>query len=101
MGTTIEISHSTYDVPDVTPVAGEAPSHGGKFTVVDSIVTSNGHITEYKTKEITLPADNNTTNASATVSADNAGKLSVSVTDSAGKAVNATSGAVLYYEVNG
>jgi hypothetical protein len=100
-GTTIEVSHSTYDAPDVTPVTGAAPGHGGKFTVVDSIVTNNGHITEYKTKEITLPTDNNTTNASATVSADNAGKLSVSVTDSAGKAVNATSDAVLYYEVNG
>lgn len=99
--TTIEISHSAYDVPDVTLVDGEAPGHGGKFTVVDSIVTNNGHITEYKTKEITLPTDNNTTNASATVSADNAGKLSVSVTDSAGKTVNAASGAVLYYEVNG
>lgn len=100
-GTTIEISHSTYDVPDVTSVTGETPGHGGKFTVVDSIVTNNGHVTEYKTKEITLPTDNNTTNASATVSANSAGKLSVSVTDSAGKTVNATSGAVLYYEVNG
>ena len=38
-----------------------SPSHGGTFTVVDSVNRdSNGHVTKINTKTITLPSDNNT-----------------------------------------
>lgn len=36
--------------------------HGGTFDVIDSVtVGTNGHVTGYNTKTITLPGDNNTT----------------------------------------
>lgn len=38
-----------------------SPSHGGTFTVVDSVNRdSNGHVTKINTKTITLPSDNDT-----------------------------------------
>lgn len=38
-----------------------SPSHGGTFTVVDSVNRdSNGHVIKINTKTITLPSDNNT-----------------------------------------
>lgn len=100
---TIKVSHKTYGAPTASKSAATdtTPGHGGKFTVVDGVVTSNGHVTGYTTKEITLPADNNTTNSSATANADNTGKITVTVEDSSGKTVTGTSGQVLYYTVNG
>ena len=58
---TITYSHATYE--DITPgtATGVTPSNGGNFTVVDSIETSNGHITGYKTKQVTLPTITPTT----------------------------------------
>ena len=78
--------------------AETAPAHGGKFTVVDAITASNGHITGYTTKEVTLPADNNTTNASADVSVDG-GDVSITVTDSNGGNVTDTASNVLYHKI--
>ena len=54
-GTTITYKHADY--VDFTPgtATGATPANGGKFTVVDSITTDNGHVTGYKTKEVTLP----------------------------------------------
>lgn len=78
--------------------AETAPAHGGKFTVVDAITASNGHITSYTTKEVTLPADNNTTNASADVSVDG-GNVSITVTDSNGGSVTDTASNVLYHKI--
>lgn len=98
---TITVEHKTYNAPSVTAATAIAPDHGTTFTVVDSIIANNGHITGYKTKDITLPTDNNTINTAASITADNTGKLSVSVTDSQGDSVNNTSGQVLYYIVNG
>lgn len=98
---TITVEHKTYNAPSVTSADAIAPGHGTTFTVVDSITANNGHITGYKTKAITLPTDNNTVNTGAAISADNQGKLTVSVTDSKGDSVENTSGQVLYYEVNG
>lgn len=75
-----------------------APAHGGKFTVVDAITASNGHITGYTTKEVTLPTDNNTTNASAVVSVDS-GSVSITVTDSNNNSVDSTASNVLYHKI--
>lgn len=55
-GNIITYSHAEYD-DIITP--GEdtevKPSNGGTFTVLNSIETSNGHITGYNTKKVTLP----------------------------------------------
>lgn len=61
-GSTITYKHAVYE--EVTPEAaanGATPANGGKFTVVDSIETNNGHVTGYKTKEVTLPTITPTT----------------------------------------
>ena len=99
----ITIAHKAYDalVADDKSIADVNADHGSSFTVVDSITASNGHITGYKTKKIVLPADSDTTNKSAAISADKDGKLTVTVTDSKDEQVTATSDAVLYYTVNG
>ncbi|MBQ7820105.1 MAG: hypothetical protein IJ341_10460 [Bacteroidales bacterium] len=75
-----------------------APAHGGKFTVVDAITASNGHITGYTTKEVTLPADNNTKNTSADVTVTG-GSVSISVTDSDSNSVEDTASNVLYHKI--
>jgi len=55
----IRISHDSVSRTNNTSTA--SPSHGGTFTVIDT-VTSNaqGHITAVNTKTVTLPTDNNT-----------------------------------------
>jgi len=55
----IRISHDSVSRSNTT--SSVSGSHGGNFTVVDSI-TSNaqGHITAVNTKTVTLPTDNNT-----------------------------------------
>ena len=98
---TISIKHKEYAAPTAGTAAAVSPSHGTSFTVLDSITTNNGHVTGYKTKQVTLPVDNDTTNTSANITADNTGKLTVTVADSRGDEVSKTSGQVLYYVVNG
>ncbi len=108
-GNTITAAHTLYNPEKGTSSATDkSPSHGGKFKVIDGISTNaSGHITGYTEKEITLPGDNNTTNKSATISAETDGSLKMSITDSAGTTINATasapSGATgpLFYTVNG
>lgn len=60
-GTNITIKHEDF----ATPAAGEDRKvnavAGGSFTVLDAVVTDNGHVTGYKTATITLPADKDTT----------------------------------------
>jgi hypothetical protein len=55
----VRISHDSVSRSNTT--SSVSGSHGGNFTVVDSI-TSNaqGHITAVNTKTVTLPTDNNT-----------------------------------------
>ena len=56
-GTTF--NHSASIIADTTSSA--SPSHGGTFTVVDSVTRdSTGHVTTLNTKTITLPVDQNT-----------------------------------------
>lgn len=102
-GNVITAAHATFNPAKSTSTATDkTPAHGGKFKVIDGITTNaSGHITGYTEKEITLPTDNNTTNASATIAADNTGKLSMSVKDSAGKSVTAEAADAIYYMVNG
>lgn len=108
-GNTITAGHALFNPTKGTSSATDkAPSHGGKFKVIDGISTNaSGHITGYTEKEITLPKDNNTINKSATISAGTDGSLKMSVTDSESHSVNATAAAPdgatgpLFYTVNG
>ena len=97
----ITINHGTIAVT-ATPVNSDGGilTHEGEFTVVDGItIGTNGHVTSYATKTYTLPKDNDTTNASMTAAADNAGKMTITLTDSATNEVIATSGQDLYVTV--
>ena len=97
---TIEFFHKAYGDPAITSVEGISPNHGDSFTVLENILASNGHITGYQTKQITLPADNNTEISSVQISTADEGKLSVSITDTNGDSHVGTSDSVLYYMVN-
>jgi len=63
---TISSAHPTISkYSDSTSTA--APSHGGTFTVVDSVTRdTNGHVTKVNTKTVTLPEDKDTTYGIAT-----------------------------------
>lgn len=95
----ITFAHKAYTTTESTSDAEDnTPIHGGKFTVIDGITTSNGHITGYTTKEVTLPTDNNTTNDSAEVSVSG-GSVTVTVTDSNTDSVTNTASNVLYHKI--
>ena len=97
----VKAAHKTYD--DLAATKGDAITgiHGGKFTIVSSMERdAGGHLTGYTTQEVTLPADNNTTNKSAAVSADNAGNLAFTVTDSQNNTVTGKAEKALYFTVN-
>lgn len=102
-GDTITAKHAAFNPAKTDSTATDTkPGHGGAFKVIDGITTNaSGHITGYTEKIVTLPSDNNTTNKSVAISADNTGKLSVSVTDSANKTVTGSAEEALYYTVNG
>lgn len=58
----ITINHENVTRDDGDKLADATPAHGGKVTVVDSVETNDqGHVTAVKTKDIVLPADENTT----------------------------------------
>lgn len=101
----INYTHKAYTT---TPTANDGtdstPSHGGKFTVVDSITADKGHVTEYNVKTITLPADQNYTYSVTGVELDSEdkSKLKVSLTGANGGSNSSkTSESIFYYTVNG
>lgn len=97
----VKAAHKTYDTLSATKGTAITGTHGGKFTVVSSMTRdTGGHLTGYTTQEVTLPSDNNTTNKSAAISADNDGTLTVSVTDSNNNAVTGKATNALYFTVN-
>ena len=70
-GDNLTIAHDTFTTTEGTKTTA-APAHGTSFDVLDSITTSNGHITGFVKKTVTLPADNNTdTNVTQTAKSDN------------------------------
>ena len=70
-GANLTIAHDTFTTTEGTKTTA-APAHGTSFDVLDSITTSNGHITGFVKKTVTLPADNNTdTNVTQTAKSDN------------------------------
>lgn len=83
---------------ETTSTAGDL-SHGGSFTVIDSVKTENGHLTEYNVKTVVLPADKDTTNKEVTASADAQGKITVTVKDSNDDVKTGISGQDLFYEI--
>ena len=69
-GGVVNITHDS--VTRTNPTTNASPTHGGTFTVIDSITSSTeGHITAVNTKTVTLPSDNNTNKLTTfTLSAD-------------------------------
>ena len=51
---TADLTHPTYTTTENTSNA--SPAHGESFTAIDSVTTTNGHITGYNLKTVTLPA---------------------------------------------
>ena len=47
-------THPTYTRTDTTSTA--SPTHGGTFTAIDSVTSTNGHVTAVNVKTVTLPA---------------------------------------------
>lgn len=98
----VKAAHKTYAALAATKGTAISGAHGGKFTIVSGLARDDGgHLTGYTTQEVTLPSDNNTTNKSASISANNAGDLTVSVTDSGNNAVTGSAKGALYFTVNG
>lgn len=98
----VKAAHKTYS--DLAATKGTAinGAHGGKFTIISDLARdTGGHLTGYTTQEVTLPSDNNTTNKSASIAANNAGDLTVSITDSSNNAVTGSTKGALYFTVNG
>lgn len=59
---TITVNHENVTRDDGDKLADVTPAHGDRVTVVDSVTTNaQGHVTAVKTKDIVLPADENTT----------------------------------------
>lgn len=70
-GDNLTIAHDPFTTTEGTKTTA-APAHGTSFDVLDSITTSNGHVTGFVKKTVTLPADNNTdTNVTQTAKSDN------------------------------
>ena len=101
----INYSHKTYTTSTTSNAGTDStPSHGGKFTVVDSITADKGHVTSYNLKTVTLPADQNYTYSVTGVDLDSTdkSKLTVSLTGANGGSNSSkTSDSLFYYMVNG
>lgn len=101
----INFSHKAYTTTPTTNAGTDsAPSHGGNFTVIDSITADKGHVTGYNVKTITLPADQNYTYSvnGVGVDATDKSKLVVSLDGANGGSDSSkTSDSILYYMVNG
>ena len=62
--------HDTYSTTGTT--SSESPAFGSTFSVIDSVTYTNGHLTGYNTKTITLPTENaNMVTASANIPTGN------------------------------
>lgn len=96
----LTIGHKSYNTPlAATTDTAASLSHGGKFTVVTEVARdSGGHLTSYKTKEYTLPSDNNTTYSLSTeesgvIKLTGSNGISTTATIKAGTAVGVSSSA--------
>lgn len=95
------ITYSHDAVSTATQTGTQAPTHEKTFTAVESITTSNGHVTGVKTTTYTLPKDNDTTIESVAVEANNEGRVVVTLTDSNGKQIpGGESNQDLYYTID-
>lgn len=102
-GNEITYTHKNYD-GTVDPQTATTLSHGGKFTVVEEIVTELGHVSSYKTKELTLPADQNFIYemGKPELDANDKSKLIVKLNGSnGGTNSQGVSDSIFYYMVNG
>lgn len=98
----ISIAHKTYTAATKASSAKDtAPGSSGTFTVVDGLKVTNGHVEEIYTKQVSMPDEVDTKNESARVVADNAGNLTIGITDTDGTEITGTAKNALYFTVNG
>lgn len=104
----LKVSHTTYADLAATAETAATLGHGSKFTAVTGIVRdSGGHVTGYKTKQFTLPGDNDHINKAMTIAATDKGNLAVSITDTKGNTISGSTAAdengygPMYLTVNG
>ena len=85
----ITVKHADFTTTPTTSTATDkSPAHGGSFSVIDGITTSNGHVTGYTTKSVKLPADNNTTSSLSAEYNSTDKKHQVRLTESSGTTYN-------------
>jgi hypothetical protein len=78
---TLTIAHGTVTTTKGTDTTA-SPDAGTTVTVLDSITTSNGHVTGYVNKVITLPEDTTSAIAGAVSSVTNGAKFTTTLTES-------------------
>lgn len=100
---TITVKHSDNTVEQATKTGGnEIVGYGGTFNVVESIeANAQGHVTKVTTKTVEIPASDNTTYTATSISANENGDLSFTITDSDNTPSTATAEKSLYLTVNG
>lgn len=85
----ITVKHADFTTTPTTSTATDkSPAHGGSFSVIDGITTSNGHVTGYTTKSVKLPADNNTTSSLSAEYNSTDKKHQIRLTESSGTTYN-------------
>lgn len=102
-GNAVTVAHKTYAA--VTPTANTSANieavYGKAFTVLDGITTNNGHVTGITTKQVTMPSQLDDGINAVKVSANNAGNISVTVSDNTGAERTGTATGAVYMTVNG
>ena len=93
----IVISHKDYNHSGTT-LSDQAPANAGKFDIISGIELDNGHITNISTSKVTLP---NMSYSIKNVSANDEGKIFVTLANYLGDGQAVSSDAQLYYVING
>ena len=95
----IAINHATSSVKAGDYNATDVDKTTNKFSVPQFSVDETGHVTAASAKEITIPAQHDTTYTIESINANTNGDLSVSLKADKGQAVTTTSEKALYYKV--
>lgn len=98
----VQVAHKVYS-NSITPTKGEAKAPGfkGTITALTGATISNGHLTGLQTTDFTLPEDIDYSVAGVETTVDDAGGISVKVTDAQGTAKTGTAEKAIYFKVGG
>lgn len=98
-GKSVKVSHATITRGTDTTTGTGTVGYGDTVTMIDDITLTNGHVTKFNKKTITLPAEHvySITKAEAT----NDGKLHIALKDSEGAETEFVGSQSIYFKVNG